>query len=205
MTIELETSVTAAQVRTTILVLETGGVDITGNVSQAMLKRLRNAADALEAQAPDLHADPANGLPHPLDIATEYLTDRGACPECSHPVHTTDGPDRGWIHTETGQYTCPPGSAGRMAGPGVTDDMLATKYDEGHADGCAQQEEIDNETMTPDDEVETKVNDAIEQGRKDLFAEMDESISDAVQALADDCTADELREALATAWNRVAP
>ncbi|AHB79374.1 hypothetical protein JAMAL_54 [Mycobacterium phage JAMaL] len=200
MTIELETAVTAAQVRTAILVLETGGVDITGNVSQAMLKRLRNAADVLEAQAP-----PPTGLPHPMDIATEYLTDRGACPECSHPVHTTNGPDKGWIHTETGQYTCPPGSAGSMAGPGVTDDQLAAKYDEGHADGCAHQEDIDNETMTPDDEVETKVNDAIEQGRKDLFAEMDESISEAVQALADDCTADELREALATAWNRVAP
>ena len=198
MTIELETSVTAAQVRTAIMVLETGGGDITGNVSQAMLKRLRNAAVVLEANVPQ-----PTGLPHPLDNAVEYLTERGACPECSHPVHTTNGPDRGWVHTETGEYRCPDGSG--WAGPAVTDDQLAAKYDEGYADGCAHQEDIDNKTMTPDDEVETKVNDAIEQGRKDLFAEMDESISDAVQALADDCTADELREALATAWNRVAP
>lgn len=196
MTIELETSVTAAQVRTAILVLETGGVDVTGNVSQAMLKRLHIAADALEAHAPQ----PTGPVSHP---GLDAFTDRGACPECSHPVHTTNGPDRGWVHTETGEYRCPDGSG--RAGPAVTDDQLAAKYDEGYADGCAHQEDIDNKTMTPDDEVETKVNDAIEQGRKDLFAEMDESISDAVQALADDCTADELREALATAWNRVAP
>lgn len=200
MTIELEASVTAAQVRTTILVLETGGVDITGNVSQAMLKRLRNAAAVLEANVPQPTA-----LPHPLDNATEYLTDRGACPECSHPVHTTNGPDRGWVHTETGQYTCPPGTAGSMAGPAVTDDQLAAKYDEGHADGCAHQEEVDNETMHTEDELGEAVDQARQEGRTELHNEMDEAISAAMEQIGDDATADELREALATAWNRAAP
>lgn len=200
MTIELEASVTAAQVRTTILVLETGGVDITGNVSQAMLKRLRNAAAVLEANVPQPTA-----LPHPLDNAIEYLTDRGACPECSHPVHTTNGPNRGWVHTETGQYTCPPGTAGSMAGPAVTADQLAAKYDEGHADGCAYQEEVDNETTHTDDEVCEAVDKARQEARTELHNEMDEAISAAMEQIGDDATADELREALASAWNSVAP
>lgn len=188
------TTPTAAELNAAVALLENHG-DIVGNVSAAMLKRMKNAADAL-ADAP---------VADPLTTATEYLTDRGACPECSHPVHTTNGPDRGWIHTETGQYTCPPGTAGSMAGPAVTDDQLAAKYDEGHADGAQQQEDIDNETMTPDNEVEEKINQARQEGRTALHNEMDESISAAMEAIGDDATADQLREALAIAWNRVAP
>uniref|UniRef100_A0AB39AKN5 Uncharacterized protein n=1 Tax=Mycolicibacterium phage phi1_186018 TaxID=3236641 RepID=A0AB39AKN5_9CAUD len=163
-----------------------------------MLKRMRNAATALEDAAPA----PAHSS---LDRAVDYLTDRGACPECGHPVHTTSGPDRGWIHTETGQYTCPPGTAGTMAGPGVNSDMLEAKYNEGHADGCAHQEDIDNETMTPDNEVEEKIDQARQEGRTELFNEMDDAISAAMEQIGDDATADELREALASAWNSVAP
>lgn len=191
------TTPTATELRAAVALLENHG-DIVGNVSAAMLKRMRNAATELEASAPPQY-------PNPIDVATEYLTDRGACPECSHPVHTTSGPDRGWIHTETGQYTCPPGTAGSMAGPAVTDDQLAAKYDEGHADGCAHQEDIDNETMTPDNEVEEKIEQARQEGRTELHNEMDEAISAAMEQIGDDATADELREALASAWNSVAP
>uniref|UniRef100_A0AAU8GSZ8 Uncharacterized protein n=1 Tax=Mycobacterium phage BobbyK TaxID=3158892 RepID=A0AAU8GSZ8_9CAUD len=191
------TTPTATELRAAVALLENHG-DIVGNVSAAMLKRMRNAATELEASAPPQY-------PNPIDVATEYLTDRGACPECSHPVHTTSGPDRGWIHTETGQYTCPPGTAGTMAGPGVTSDMLEAKYDEGHADGCAHQEDIDNETMTPDNEVEEKIEQARQEGRTELHNEMDEAISAAMEQIGDDATADELREALASAWNSVAP
>ncbi|AEJ94623.1 hypothetical protein KNV18_gp53 [Mycobacterium phage Heath] len=188
---------TAAELRAAVALLENHG-DIVGNVSAAMLKRMRNAAAELEASAPA----PAHS---PLDRAVDYLTDRGACPDCGHPVHTTSGPDRGWIHTETGQYTCPPGTAGTMAGPGVTSDMLEAKYDEGHADGCAHQEEVDNETMHTEDELSEAVDKARQEGRTELHNEMDEAISAAMEQIGDDATADELREALASAWNSVAP
>lgn len=92
-----------------------------------------------------------------LDTAIECLTERGACPECSHPVHSSSGGGRGWVHTATGGYRCPPGSGGTWAGPAVTGDMLDTAYDRGHADGCAHQEDIDNETMFTEDELAEKI------------------------------------------------
>lgn len=188
---------TAAELNAAVALLENHG-DIVGNVSAAMIKRMKNAADAL-ADAPVMQ--PAS----PLDTATEYLTDRGACPECSHPVHTTSGPDRGWVHTETGQYTCPPGTAGSMAGPGVTDDQLAAKYDEGHADGAQAQEDIDNETMYTEDELSEKVTDAEElgtkQGRTEMRQELEDALFAAISRVGDDATADQLRNALADAWN----
>ncbi|AKF14319.1 hypothetical protein SEA_VINCENZO_57 [Mycobacterium phage Vincenzo] len=193
------TTPTAAELNAAVALLENHG-DIVGNVSAAMLKRMKRAAVELETFPP---------VADPLTIATEYLTDRGACPECSHPVHTTNGPDRGWIHTETGQYTCPPGTAGSMAGPAVTDDQLAAKYDEGHADGAQAQEDIDNETMYTEDELSEKVADAEElgtkQGRTEMRQELEDALFAAISRVGDDATADELREALADAWNQVAP
>ncbi|AEJ95729.1 hypothetical protein FDI64_gp55 [Mycobacterium phage Zemanar] len=182
----------AAELRAAVALLENHG-DIVGNVSAAMLKRMRNAAAELEASAP----------PAPAHSPASPFTERGACPECGHPVHSDQGGDRGWIHTETGEYRCPDGSG--WAGPGVNGDMLEAKYDEGHADGCAHQEDIDNETMTPDNEVEEKIEQARQEGRDALFNELDAAISAAMEQIGDDATADELREALATAWNRVAP
>ncbi|QOC58614.1 hypothetical protein SEALOLALOVE_55 [Mycobacterium phage Lolalove] len=190
------TTPTATELRAAVALLENHG-DIVGNVSAAMLKRMRNAATELEASAPPQY-------PNPIDVATEYLTDRGACPECSHPVHTTSGPDRGWIHTETGQYTCPPGTAGSMAGPAVTDDQLAAKYDEGHADGAQAQEDIDNETMYTEDELTERITNAeklaTEQGRTEMRQELEDALFDAISRVGDEATADELRTALGEAW-----
>lgn len=189
------TTPTAAELNAAVALLENHG-DIVGNVSAAMLKRMKRAAAEREAAPP---------VADPLTTATEYLTDRGACPECSHPVHTTNGPDRGWIHTETGQYTCPPGTAGSMAGPAVTNDQLAAKYDEGHADGAQQQEDIDNETMYTEDELSEKVADAEElgtkEGRTQMRQELEDALFAAISRVGDDATADELRAALADAWN----
>ncbi|ACF05058.1 hypothetical protein Nigel_55 [Mycobacterium phage Nigel] len=189
------TTPTAAELNAAVALLENHG-DIVGNVSAAMLKRMKRAAAERETAPP---------VADPLATATEYLTDRGACPECSHPVHTTNGPDRGWIHTETGQYTCPPGTAGSMAGPAVTDDQLAAKYDEGHADGAQQQEDIDNETMYTEDELSEKVTDAeelgLKQGRTEMRQELEDALFAAISRVGDDATADELRNALADAWN----
>ncbi|AXH47418.1 hypothetical protein SEA_HANGMAN_54 [Mycobacterium phage Hangman] len=182
----------AAELRAAVALLENHG-DIVGNVSAAMLKRMRNAAAELEASAP----------PAPAHSPASPFTERGACPECGHPVHSDQGGDRGWIHTETGEYRCPDGSG--WAGPGVNGDMLEAKYDEGHADGCAHQEDIDNETMHTDNEVEEKIEQARQEGRDALFNELDAAISAAMEQIGDDATADELREALASAWNSVAP
>ncbi|QGH80147.1 hypothetical protein SEA_MITHRIL_54 [Mycobacterium phage Mithril] len=183
---------TAAELRAAVALLENHG-DIVGNVSAAMLKRMRNAASELEASAP----------PAPVHCTRDVFVERGACPECGHPVHTESGPDRGWIHTATGEYRCPDGSG--WAGPGVNSDMLEAKYDEGHADGCAHQEEVDNETMHTEDELGEAVDKARQEGRTALHNEMDEAISAAMEQVGDDATADELREALASAWNSVAP
>ncbi|UVK59531.1 hypothetical protein SEA_AUSTELLE_55 [Mycobacterium phage Austelle] len=182
----------AAELRAAVALLENHG-DIVGNVSAAMLKRMRNAANELEASAP----------PAPAHSPRSPFTERGACPECGHPVHSDQGGDRGWIHTETGEYRCPDGSG--WAGPGVNIDMLEAKYDEGHADGCAHQEEVDNETMHTEDELGEAVDKARQEGRTELHNEMDEAISAAMEQVGDDATADELREALASAWNSVAP
>lgn len=133
------------------------------------------------------------------------LIETGACPNCTAPVN--DQGTGAWVHTLTGQYRCPLGSCPEgdgYAAPPITGDMLETARDEAYAAGQFAAEDIANETMFTEDEVAEKVADAEAKGRKDMHAELDESINAAVDGM-DDATADELRDALATAWNRCAP
>lgn len=89
-------------------------------------------------------------------LLDDPLVEHRACENCQMPVNdqgmsVSDGAGaRGWIHTLTGAYRCPPGiymDAGKglafaMPAPGLVtnalqgdEDYLAEKTDEAHADG----------------------------------------------------------------------
>lgn len=45
------------------------------------------------------------------------LREHGLCENCDEPVHSDAGPDRGWIHTVTGNYSCTLGGGAEFAAP----------------------------------------------------------------------------------------
>lgn len=110
-----------------------------------------------------------------LDTAIEYLTERGACPECGAAVHSSAGGGRGWVHTMTGLYRCTQGPGGSWAGPAVTGDMLDAAYDRGHADGTEAAEDAARDTMFTEDELAEKLEEVTEPIR-DALAQIRDSL-----------------------------
>lgn len=137
-----------------------------------------------------------------LDRAIEALTDRGACPNCCHPVHSSNG--KTWVHTLTGLYRCPPGIGaggdGWAAPPDVTDREEAEQaaYEDGFAEGQTQCED-DHYTIEDDAKAE---------GREDMHREIKaalDGVLDSPALAVSGLRLDDVRAALTEAWNTVTP
>lgn len=66
---------------------------------------------------------------------TTSLRTYGACENCGQGIHTDADVKRGWIHTGTGNYSCP---SGGFAGPLSAETMEARveeSFDYGHEEG----------------------------------------------------------------------
>lgn len=50
-------------------------------------------------------------------MTTNPLRTYDKCDSCDEPIHTDLSPDRGWIHTVSGNYSCAFGFSGGMAAP----------------------------------------------------------------------------------------
>ena len=141
----------------------------------------------------------------PIDRAKAYFTDHGACPVCQHPVN--DQGTGAWVHTTPGTYTCPPGTSGSMAGEPITDDAIEAAVDK----AVAETEEVLRDMLYDEAEVEDRCDTAREEGRKDMYDEIDTVLSEAFDSVtvgpgATAADAEKmLRDALATVWNRVVP
>lgn len=151
-----------------------------------------------------------------------------ACELCQTPINdqglSLETNDRGWIHTLTGQYRCPPGTyteadkggAPAFAFPAPGDDALETARDEAYNVGY----EIAQETLHTDDELAERVEEAetaahnagVAQGRADYSTELNGAITAALHryrtgaALTGERLAvyEALNEALTEAWESVA-
>jgi hypothetical protein len=72
----------------------------------------------------------------------------GLCESCKQPAHTDGEPlrngGRGWIHTETDTYRCPPGQGGGFVQPmlsNLDEDKLDDAYHNGFDDGKSEGED----------------------------------------------------------------
>lgn len=147
-----------------------------------------------------------------VSIRTDVLVTHGACPSCLMPVNDQGcGPGRGWIHTLTGQYRCEgfTGNGMVFAAEAITEDEITRRINE----ACAETEsvvagQIRDEMYTRED-VDEAADEAnavgVKEGRTQMHDELDDAISKALSLAGDNATADQLREALTTAWNSVAP
>lgn len=135
----------------------------------------------------------------------DAMLTHGACPECQHPVN--DQGTGAWIHTLTQSYRCPGGTGGDWVGPAITEDAIEAAVDK----AVALTEMELREIMFDEDEVREKIDEATLAGRTAMHAEMDTALSEAFDrvAVGPGATAADaemiLREALAIAWNSVAP
>lgn len=145
---------------------------------------------------------PTSTPPSAIDIAIEYLTDRRACQNCSHPVNNTGSGDT-WVHTETGLYRCPIGSAGTFAEPADGEDEIAERIDQ----ACQDHEEAVRESI-----YNAAFDEGADKGREEMYGEAEEAIDEELNALfaqieRDDVelTPDLVRQAIDIALNRVCP
>lgn len=147
---------------------------------------------------------PTSTPPSAIDIAIEYFTDRGLCQECYHPVHSVGMGRYSWIHTLTGNYTCPPGTAGSVVKEVLTQGGIEYELnlasEQGYEDGSKNG--FDNAAF----------DEGADKGREEMYGEAEEAIDEELNALfaqieRDDVelTPDLVRQAIDIALNRVCP
>lgn len=139
-------------------------------------------------------------LPHPLDVAKHYLTEHRGCQNCQCPVN--DQGTGSWVHTLTGTYRCTPGAAVSVGGDGFAmpyspeadEEALQQAFEQGHEEG--RDEALEQDCDQCPEERENGAEDGRKAMRDDLAAAFDAAIAE----VGDNASADELRGALARAW-----
>lgn len=148
---------------------------------------------------------------------TDPAVEHRACRLCRMPINdqgrsTNDegGPGcRGWIHTLTGQYRCPPGTYTKagdgpaFAFPDVGEDALEDARTEAHEIGYEAGQEAGFE-----EGKQEGLNEGHDEGARDMYAEFEAAFDgclDNVSATTPMLSAllDDVREALAAAWKSV--
>jgi hypothetical protein len=153
------------------------------------------------------------------DELMALLVQHRACAHCQTSINdqaVSANDERGWIHTDTGLYRCPPGTW-------RTDDVPGLAYAEPIDSEAAIEERIEKaceetervtrddceETMYDDEQLEDAKDEAYKQGRADYSTELNGAITSALHGFGRDLSVlerrvfDRMNDVLTEAWESV--
>ena len=137
-------------------------------------------------------------------VALDTFIEHRACEQCQHPVNDQGmGEDRGWIHTLTGSYRCPPGTAGNWATPAPGEGAIEAAVEAAIIETEQVTREACEDEMFDDEQMADAEDKAYEAGRNDMFDAVALAFTDAMADVADDAPADTLRAAMQAAWTEI--